>query len=42
VREGTISISAAAAIASLPDEEQKAAVSGGKKIYSKQQNWRAN
>ncbi|MFZ6754710.1 hypothetical protein ACO0KY_15180 [Undibacterium sp. Dicai25W] len=31
VRDGTISISAAAAVASLPDEEQQAAVAGGRK-----------
>ena len=31
VRDGTISISAAAAVASLPDEEQIAAVAGGRK-----------
>ena len=31
VRDGTISISAAAAIASLPDQEQRTAVAGGRK-----------
>jgi len=31
VRDGTISISAAAAVASLPEEEQQAAVAGGRK-----------
>ncbi|MFX4377266.1 hypothetical protein ABTA44_19650, partial [Acinetobacter baumannii] len=31
VRDGTISISAAAAVSSLPNEEQLAAVAGGRK-----------